>query len=83
MGFWLEVAYFVTQQFQLIVGFRYATLKILRGSVPSITRQNCLLCQYCEPSTAVSLQNGVGHQGQIWFSGDHCLKLVSPGFEIS
>ena len=70
---------------QHIVGFGYVTLKILQGSVPSITWRNCLLRRYCEstaPST-VSLQNGVGHRVLTWFFGDHCLKPVSPGFEIS
>jgi hypothetical protein len=68
------------------VGLYFVTLKILRGSVPSITWRNCLLSRYCEPSTApstVSSQNGVGHRVLTWFFGDHCLKPVSPGFEIS
>jgi hypothetical protein len=56
---------------QYIVGFGYVTLKILQGSVPSITWWNRLLRQYCEPSTApstVSLQNGVGHRVLTWFA---------------
>jgi hypothetical protein len=64
---------------QHIVGFGYVTLKILRGSVPSITWRNCLLRRYCEPSTApstVSSRNGVGHRVLTWFFGDHCLKPV-------
>ena len=83
---WRMVYLWLHNNPQHIVGSCYVTLKILRGSVPSIMRHECLHSRYCEPSTApstVSWQHGVGHRVLTWFFGDHCSKPVYPGFEIS